>query len=183
MNRLWVRLSLVIVFVVVIITISPVVWRTWIEPQDRPKPIPREIDSEMAAAFEEEMESRIWRSVSSTLLVGGFLALGAGVIVSRWLVAPLGKLEAGALAVSEHQLDYRVPVQGSKEIQSVARAFNQMADSLEVQETLRQNLLADVTHELRHPVHILQGIFGLFWMAYIPWTERRLPVSWSRRTC
>jgi two-component system sensor histidine kinase BaeS len=61
------------------------------------------------------------------------------------------------MAVAEHQLEHRVPVSGSKEIQSVARSFNQMADKLEEQETLRQNMLADVTHELRHPVHILQG--------------------------
>ncbi len=36
-------------------------------------------------------------------------------------------------------------------------AFNQMADRLQQSETLRRNLLADVAHELRHPVHILQG--------------------------
>jgi signal transduction histidine kinase len=42
-------------------------------------------------------------------------------------------------------------------MRSVALAFNQMAAELEHEETLRRNLLADVTHELRHPVHILRG--------------------------
>ena len=39
----------------------------------------------------------------------------------------------------------------------MAIAFNEMAAQLEQAETLRRNLLADVAHELRHPVHVLQG--------------------------
>jgi len=66
-------------------------------------------------------------------------------------------LEQGAAAISKHQLDYRVPIKGSHELKSVARSFNRMAAELEQQETLRRNMLADVTHELRHPVHLLQG--------------------------
>ena len=59
--------------------------------------------------------------------------------------------------MADQRLQHRVPVQGSAEMQSVARSFNQMSEELEQQETLRKNMLADVTHELRHPVHILQG--------------------------
>jgi signal transduction histidine kinase len=73
------------------------------------------------------------------------------------MVAPLRGLEEGARAVAEHRLGHRVPEVGSKEMKSVAISFNRMADNLEEQERLRQNLLADVTHELRHPVHILHG--------------------------
>jgi signal transduction histidine kinase len=39
----------------------------------------------------------------------------------------------------------------------VAHAFNSMAERLEKAESLRRNLLADVAHELRNPLHVLQG--------------------------
>jgi signal transduction histidine kinase len=42
-------------------------------------------------------------------------------------------------------------------MRSVAISFNQMAGELERQENLRRDMLADITHELRHPIHILQG--------------------------
>ena len=161
MNRLWVRLSLVVVFVVFFITLTPIVLRSLNRP-DNPPYNPQRMDAqemseEEMAAFEASMERRIWQEVSGRLLVGGILALAAGVIASRWLVAPLGRLEDGAQAVAEHQLEHRVPERGSKEMKSVAASFNRMADKLEEQENLRRNLLADVTHELRHPIHIIQG--------------------------
>jgi signal transduction histidine kinase len=107
--------------------------------------------------WQKNIESRAWMNFYQSLLVGALLALAVGIIFSRWLVAPLNHVEAGAKALSERQLGHRVPEKGSAEMRSVARSFNQMADQLEQQETLRNNLLADVAHELRHPVHILQG--------------------------
>ena len=89
--------------------------------------------------------------------LGAIISLIGGVLLTRLLVAPLRRLEQGAQAVARHKLDYRVPEKGSVEMRSVARSFNQMAAELERQESLRRNMLADVTHELRHPVHILQG--------------------------
>jgi signal transduction histidine kinase len=40
---------------------------------------------------------------------------------------------------------------------AVARAFNEMAAGLEEAEQLRRNLIADVAHELRTPLSVLQG--------------------------
>jgi signal transduction histidine kinase len=48
-------------------------------------------------------------------------------------------------------------VSGSEELITVTQAFNQMAAQLEQAESLRRNMLADVAHELRHPLHVLQG--------------------------
>jgi signal transduction histidine kinase len=67
------------------------------------------------------------------------------------------ELEEAAAAIGQQDLSRRVPVHGSQEFLAVATAFNNMASLLEQEETLRQNMLADVAHELRHPVHILQG--------------------------
>ena len=162
MNRplsLWVWISVVILGVVLIITLFPFVLRNpafhTILPS--PKPIERIPFEEQNPEFRDRIEKRIWSDLSRNLPVGAIIGLIAGVLLTRWLVAPLQQLEKGARAVAKRQLDYRVPVRGSKEMQSVALSFNQMATELEHQEILRRNMLADVTHELRHPTHILQG--------------------------
>jgi two-component system OmpR family sensor kinase/two-component system sensor histidine kinase BaeS len=46
---------------------------------------------------------------------------------------------------------------GSREVDEVAAAFNQMSSSLQQAEQARHNLLADVAHELRTPISVLQG--------------------------
>jgi signal transduction histidine kinase len=162
MNRLWVLISLVIVGVVLIVTLFPVVYRNLSSDiQPRPGDViqfeRRDLEGFQPEEFRQLVERRFWTNISRTLAVGALVALIAGVLLTRWLVAPLRELELGARAVTEHQWDYRVPERGSREMRSVATSFNQMAADLEHEETLRRNMLADVSHELRHPVHILQG--------------------------
>lgn len=162
MNRLWVRISIVVVSVVLIVTLFPIVYRTVTSdiPPGRGEGIPFEqSDPEefRPEEFRQQIERRFWTNISRTLAVGALVALIAGVLLTRWLVAPLREMEQGARAVTEHQWDYRVPVRGSAEMRSVAISFNQMATELEYEETLRRNMLADVTHELRHPIHIIRG--------------------------
>jgi signal transduction histidine kinase len=48
-------------------------------------------------------------------------------------------------------------VASSGELRELATAFDQMADTLDRQEQLRRDLVADVAHELRTPVAILQA--------------------------
>jgi len=160
-NRLWVRTSLVIGVLVVLIAVLPFLVRPAPprpEVHDQP-PTPGLTDRQASEiqTIVANREYRLWMSIFRTVVIGVVLGSLAGVVLSRWLTAPLSQLEKGARAVSQGRLDYRVPVKGSQEMQSVAIAFNHMAEDLEGAETLRRNLLADVTHELRHPVHILQG--------------------------
>ena len=49
------------------------------------------------------------------------------------------------------------PVAGPAELRELAAAFDQMADTLDRQEQLRRDLVADVAHELRTPVAVLQA--------------------------
>jgi signal transduction histidine kinase len=89
--------------------------------------------------------------------VGGVVGILFGVLVSRSLTAPLEKLAVAAQAIGNRALHHRVEARGSAEIVEVASAFNNMAAELETAETLRRNLVADVAHELRTPLSVLQG--------------------------
>jgi len=90
-------------------------------------------------------------------IVGGAIGIIFGILMSRTLTAPLSRLAEGARAIGARNLTQRVEEKGTNEIVEVARAFNEMASSLEQAEQLRRNLLADVAHELRTPLSVLQG--------------------------
>jgi signal transduction histidine kinase len=66
------------------------------------------------------------------------------------LMEAVGRVEAGDYAV-------RAVERGPAEVRALIRAFNAMAERLQLTETRRRNLLADVTHELRTPLTIIQG--------------------------
>jgi len=51
----------------------------------------------------------------------------------------------------------RVEEKGDQEFIKLAKSFNHMAEELQHAEIQRRNLTADVAHELRTPLHILQG--------------------------
>lgn len=90
-------------------------------------------------------------------VVGGVGGVVFGIVVSRSLTAPLNNLAEAARAIGARNLSRRVAEAGSDEVMAVARAFNDMAADLERGEQLRRNLLADVAHELRTPLSVLQG--------------------------
>jgi two-component system OmpR family sensor kinase/two-component system sensor histidine kinase BaeS len=60
-------------------------------------------------------------------------------------------------ALAQGDLSARVPVQGSREFRHFAHAFNRMAETLETADRQRRELMADVAHELRTPLAVIQG--------------------------
>jgi two-component system OmpR family sensor kinase/two-component system sensor histidine kinase BaeS len=87
-----------------------------------------------------------------------FLIIGAiSGIVFRSLGTPLANVMAAADAVADGDLSTRVEEKGPGEFRRMARSFNRMTEELERADRQRRNLTADVAHELRTPLHILQG--------------------------
>jgi len=75
----------------------------------------------------------------------------------RLLALPLRDLIEAAQRVEAGDLTPRVQARGPRELRALARAFNSMLGRLQRSEDQRRQLLADVTHELRTPVAVLQG--------------------------
>ncbi len=155
MNRMWVRFSLA--FAVVIIVVAMAIGfaaRLTIESTTDPE---GEIPAEVRDYFKQLRSDRSIFNVTTLAIIVGGVAIAAGVWMSRTLTAPLSELGEAAQAIGSQDLSRRVRVHGSDEVQAVAVRFNAMAELLEDEETLRQNLLTDVAHELRNPLHVLQG--------------------------
>ena len=119
--------------------------------------ISRPIQSAILGPMERAFVARLrWLLVIGAVLAGG-LGLLLGLAVSRSLTAPLLRLATAARAVADRDFSRRVDVGGSAEIIDVAQAFNEMTAALEASERQRQNMVADVAHELRTPLSVVQG--------------------------
>lgn len=116
-----------------------------------------EVPPEVIAEIERLSANALPRQLAVFLLIGAGVGTIAGVILGRSLAKPLDELADAARDIGAHNLSRRVEVIGTDEIADVAQAFNDMASRLEEAETLRRNLLADVAHELRTPVSVIQG--------------------------
>lgn len=75
----------------------------------------------------------------------------------RGIATPLADLMNAADSVAEGDLTVRVPERGPGDFDQLARSFNRMAGELERAEQQRRQMTADIAHELRTPLHIIQG--------------------------
>ena len=94
--------------------------------------------------------------VISFLMMGG-IAILASLFVSRRLTLPLKRLVEHTRAIRRGELGSRADITSSDEIGQLSHAFNEMADDLELQESLRRKLIANVAHELRTPLAAMRG--------------------------
>ena len=97
------------------------------------------------------------RSLVIAAIVAMLVALGIGFLVSMMVTRPMRQLSLSARRIAEGDLSQRVKGTGDDEIGEVALAFNSMAAQLEKKEKSRKQLLADIAHELRNPLSIVQG--------------------------
>ena len=85
---------------------------------------------------------------------------------------PLQQLFNAINAVGEGDLSVRVPEISSDMFSNLIERFNKMVGELERAEQQRRNLTADIAHELRTPLHIIQGnLEGIIDGVYQPTSE------------
>jgi signal transduction histidine kinase len=82
---------------------------------------------------------------------GGRALRRSGAVLDE-LVDVASRVEAG-----DYSARVRRPVFGPRPVRDLVRAFDTMAARLEADERQRRSLLADVTHELRTPLAVVQG--------------------------
>ena len=90
-------------------------------------------------------------------IVIGLAALAGTGLAYRRLAGPVGDLLEAADRVGAGEYDQHLQPRGPREVQSLMRTFNQMSGRLEAADAARRQFLADVTHELRTPLSVLQS--------------------------
>lgn len=111
------------------------------------------------------------------LVCGAPLAVVAILIVTAFTLytrygRPLRQIFHAIDTVAEGDLSVRVPNDDSPQFGELIKRFNKMVAELERAEQQRRNLTADIAHELRTPLHIIQGnLEGLMDGVYQPTSE------------
>ncbi|MFT5195484.1 MAG: signal transduction histidine kinase [Cellvibrionaceae bacterium] len=112
--------------------------------------------------------------------VGGLLSLlmlpAVAIFLSfrayRNIAKPLSEVINAAESVSQGDLSVRVGTTQKGQFDGLTKAFNHMVSELETADQRRRNLTADVAHELRTPLHIIQGnLEGILDDVYEPSAE------------
>jgi len=113
------------------------------------------------------------------VLFGIFLVFGIGAAAFatrnlRRVSRPLDELVDASGKVAEGDFSVRVNDEsGPNEVRSLLRGFNSMAEHLQMNDQQRRNMLADISHELRSPITIMQGnLEGMLDGVYTPDKER-----------
>lgn len=112
---------------------------------------------EMMGAPEAEFLAGVNRAAGIAAVVAVLLAVGLGLFLARRMVLPLRRLIAATQRIAGGSLKERVAVTSQDEIGELATSFNAMAAALERNEQLCRNMVADIAHELRTPLSILQA--------------------------
>ena len=111
----------------------------------------------IAAARDRLFLNRLRRVTIISTALGLFAALIISLFLARRIGRPIETLTRAARRMGAGDLNQRVPEEGSAETVELARSFNTMAANLSTAHDLRQQLVADVAHELRTPLANIRG--------------------------
>ncbi len=108
-----------------------------------------------------ETEQAFLRNVNLGIVSVGILACAIAILLGLFLTwqltGPLRRLTAAAQGIAGGDLSQRVDIRSKDELGQLGQAFNHMGESLARAEKLRQNMVADIAHELRTPLSVMRG--------------------------
>ena len=162
---------------------------TFLSPQEMNDGIPIQADEKRlgtlllsdASSTLDPAEEEFLISAKNSALVGGGIASGVALLLSGLLISqvlsPLRLLSRAIERIAHGDLTHRVTLKARDEFGQLGESFNRMIDNLRNSETIRETMTADIAHELRTPVTIIQGnLEALLDGIYQPTTETIAPI-------
>jgi len=155
--RLWVRLLLSYVAVVVVAGVALFVGVSLVAPTAFDQAMGHGggmagmgdmMSALVREAFGQAVQSALLLALVAALLFG----LLASIALSLRISGPIGRLAEASRRIADGRYGERVAVTSNDEVGDLAVSFNSMAASLETTEKRRLDLVGDVAHELRTPL-------------------------------
>ena len=103
--------------------------------------------------FDRQQKRTSWLIVALSTL----LAALATFPLARGLLAPVKRLVEGTHQLAAGNFSTRVTATSADELGKLAQDFNQLASTLERNQQMRRDFMADISHELRTPLAVLRG--------------------------
>ena len=85
------------------------------------------------------------------------ISLAASIWFGDWFTQPISELSTAARRIAKGDYSARVSRSGQDEMGQLAQDFNHMAAEVERTSQLQQELLANVSHDLRTPLTLIKG--------------------------
>ena len=109
-------------------------------------------------------QSYLWRVGFRAIIITLLVALLVGLLIIRLLTKNFSRILVVMQKFKDGDLKARVQVNSVGDVQQVGDIFNEMADILTLNveklkevEVLRRELIANVSHDLRTPIAVIQG--------------------------
>lgn len=97
------------------------------------------------------------RGAGIVIFFVGLGALFVTVRIFRRAAEPVGEVIDAAQRVADGDYAIRVQERGPREVRALTRAFNAMTTRLQANDSQRRQMLADISHDLRTPLTVIQG--------------------------
>jgi signal transduction histidine kinase len=114
-------------------------------------------DGHSAASAQAMFDASVGQVVVMAFAVSILAGAALSALLANRIARPLRAVGRAARKVAGGDYAARVPREGPEELTGLADSFNEMAASLQEQERLRRELIANAAHELRTPLTNLQG--------------------------
>lgn len=127
------------------------------------------------ASYSSNSFLELLQGMSETILASSLWVMVATLIavyfITEMITGPLREMSKAAKSFAKGKFDVRVPVRGRDEVAELAMAFNNMAQSLENLENMRNTFMANVSHDLRTPMTTISGFIDNILVGAIPKEE------------
>ena len=111
------------------------------------------LSGSLDTAFEYQQRNSFALAAVAMVLLSALVSIP----LATWLVKPVLDLKSAITEVGEGNYSHRLQVRRKDEIADLGHGVNHLASTLETNREARRRWVAEISHELRTPVAVLQG--------------------------
>ncbi len=108
-----------------------------------------------AGSPESDFIDDVKHAIAFSIFGGTGVALLLGILLTRNLIRPIKELTQATEAVAKGEFGHQVSVRSKDELGKLALSFNKMSTDLAHAQHLRQQMTADIAHDLRTPLSLI----------------------------